>query len=327
LSNDYYLWFNFFMEPQTEKTKDVKTALRVVFMGMLGQLSSLPLAMLIEKGIHVVAVIVPSDVLPVYRRGDKGITAVSPPSPTIFTSSKQTIVDHAFQHNIPLFTVDKLTHPKTISTIKAAQPDVICVSCFSKRIPIEILNLPTHGILNVHPSYLPQFRGPYPLFWTFREGVTESAVTIHFMDERLDTGDIVRRQQFRFKEGMSGSEANELCGQAGGRALLEAVNELQIGRKLHRYAQDDESASYAPQPKANDFRIETHWEARRAFNFIRGTAHWGYSFPIEVAGKDVMLATAVSYHPHQTLPTPIVWQGQRVLLQMNPGVLKARLRL
>ncbi|MCP5096048.1 MAG: hypothetical protein GY943_10880 [Chloroflexi bacterium] len=309
-------------------TEHNKKPLRVIFMGMLGSLSSIPLATLIEEGINVIGVIVPSDVLPLFERGNgsPGITAVPPPSPAILTVNQPNILDLAFQHQIPLYSVDKLKHPKTISTIQALQPDVICVSCFSKRIPPEILNLPPHGVLNVHPSPLPYFRGPYPLFWIFRSGIRNNFITIHYMDEGFDTGDIAFGGVVQFEDGISGAEANALCGKAGGNFLYIALSLLENGN-LPRRVQNEEKASYAPKPKPDDFRIETSWPARYAFNFMCGTSHWGYPYPIEVEGKDVLLATAVSFHFDQNLPAPIIWQGQDVLIQMREGVLKARIRL
>ncbi len=316
------------MDGMGKDTEHNKKPLRVIFMGMLGSLSSIPLATLIEKGINVVGVIVPADVLPLFERGSgsEGITAVPPPSPTILTVNQPNILDLAFQHQIPLYSADKLNHPNTISTLKALQPDVICVSCFSKRIPPEILNLPPHGVLNIHPSLLPEFRGPYPLFWGFRNGYTENVITLHYMDEGFDTGDIALIQVIKFEDGISGADANHLCGKVGGNILFLALSMLENG-SLPRSVQNEKKGSYAPEPKPEDFRIETNWDARRAFNFMRGTSHWGYPYPIEVEGKDVLLATAVSFHFDQNLPAPIIWQGQDVLIQMSEGVLKARVRL
>src|SRR5204862_1767507 len=100
---------------------------------------------------------------------------------------------------------------------------IICVACFSQRIPRIILDLPRLGCLNVHPSLLPANRGPVPLFWTFREGHQQTGVTIHLMNEGMDTGDILAQEPIEVPSGISYAQLELQCATLGGKLLARTV--------------------------------------------------------------------------------------------------------
>src|SRR6266536_191528 len=111
------------------------------------------------------------------------------------------------------------SNPGTIRVLTEYQPETICVACFSKRIPRDILDIPRLGCLNVHPSLLPANRGPEPLFWTFREGNQRTGVTIHLMDEGMDTGPIVAQEALEIPDGISYTQLEAQCAELGGKLL------------------------------------------------------------------------------------------------------------
>src|ERR1051326_2814852 len=106
--------------------------------------------------------------------------------------------------------------PATVSTLAAYQPDFICVPCFSLRFARSILDIPRLGSLNVHPSLLPAHRGPVPLFWVFRQSLQQTGVTIHLMDEGMDTGDILAQSVIEISDGISYAELELRCAARGG---------------------------------------------------------------------------------------------------------------
>jgi methionyl-tRNA formyltransferase len=305
------------------KEKNVPTW-RVLYFGMLGTLSRLPLSCLLAAGIDVCGVVVPASVLSSFQLSqlDDSNTAIFPlpPSPTSFLLPADTI-QLAEQFHLPVYAVRRLDDTNTLTTLAAHMPDMICVSCFSQRLPTAVLRLPRFGCLNLHPSWLPHFRGPAPLFWTFRRGEQETGVTVHFMDEGLDTGDITLQQRVSLADGISGAEAEKLMAGKGGELLLKAVKGLGRG-SLPRHPQP---AGYTadPWPTAADFALDANWSARRAFNFMRGTAEWKRPYPITIKGQTIWLQTAVAYDPDQTLPQPVDQQGDVVSVQFSPGVLRA----
>jgi methionyl-tRNA formyltransferase len=298
--------------------------LRVLFFGMLGTFSLPPLKALLEAGFSVVAVVVPADKTTHPIRELKLVTAVSASSmqadATIVLTPKQSnIVRLAWQHHIPVYEVSRLSAPETRLLLTSLQPDVACVACFNKRIPPNILALPHHGFLNVHPSLLPQFRGPAPLFWTFRAGIQNTGVTVHFMDEGLDTGDIVQQAPLTLPDGITGPEADELMGKLGGQHLVSTLNQL-ANDALTRTPQPSLSSSH-PWPQAADFHIPVSWSAQRAYNFMRGTAVFGQPFIIEGESEEIVTRTAVSYQLNSQLKHPIIRQGSHVQIQFTDGIL------
>ncbi len=254
--------------------------MRILFFGMLGAFSHPPLHALIKAGMSVVGVVVPTDNSAEIIRELRPVTAHPELSTLQLAPSQPNIVHLAWQHHIPVYEVSRLSAPETQQTLADLHPEVACVACFNKLIPAALLALPQHGFLNVHPSRLPHFRGPAPLFWTFRAGIQETGVTVHFMDNGLDTGDIAQQARLTLPDGISSPEADALTGTLGGQLLVNTLKQLAKGTLLRTPQTADGSTQPWPQPA--DFRIPVSWSARRAFNFMRGTAVFGQPYVIEL---------------------------------------------
>jgi methionyl-tRNA formyltransferase len=184
------------------------------------------------------------------------------------------------------------------------------------------LAVPKHGFLNIHPSLLPAYRGPEPLFWIFRNGDQENTgVTLHWMDSGLDTGDILSQRPFMLPDGISGSEADQLLAAVGGEMLIEGLEQIATGQATRR--PQPSGGSYQPQPTAEAFTVDNSWSARRAFNFMRGTAEWNHPYTLQLGSQTLVLTTAESFNPTQTLPQPVEEKDGRQLIQFNPGTLLA----
>lgn len=255
---------------------------RVIFLGMQSNFSHPSLRALLAAGIDVSAVVLPAaennPALPALRR-------LEPPSrrrtllPVNQSSVHLSVQQLAWERNIPLWEVSRLADPAVSEQLSSYQPDLICVSCFSRAIPRVILDIPRLGCLNVHPSLLPANRGPEPLFWTFRLGHERSGVTIHLMDEGLDSGDIILQQEVELPEGLTYAELEEQTAELGGDLLVQAVQEMYRG-EAERRPQDESQSSAYPYPSnqggREDFVIHPEqWDARHVYNFISGVKDWG----------------------------------------------------
>jgi methionyl-tRNA formyltransferase len=176
----------------------------------------------------------------------------------------------------------------------------------------------------MHPALLPAHRGPAPLFWVFRGGERSAGVTIHFMDEGLDTGDIVAQESFDLPDGISGLDLGQRCDAIGGRLMAAALRSLRAGTLARR--PQPPGGSYEPWPAPGDWRIDTSWTARRAFNFMRGTAGWGQPYIVQIDGEEIALSTAIAYDADAALGAALVPADGEVLIQFAVGVLRARVR-
>ena len=303
--------------------------MRVLFFGMLSTLSRLPLAALLAEKFELCGLVLPAEIVAPYQLVDNGrsaspITLIRNEPPTLNLLSTAHIASPlvlATSQNVPAFAVRQLASPETVTALAALRPDVICVSCFPHRLPPAILTLPRLGCLNLHPSLLPRFRGSEPLFWTLRAGERQTGVTIHFMDEQFDTGDVALQRPFALPDGATHAEIETSLAAIGGELLADSLHQLAAG-SLPRQLQPPGFGSDS-WPRDADFALDTTWSAQRAFNFMRGTMNWERPYLVKVGGGIVWLETAISFAPDGQLPEPIIHQGQRMQIQFSPGVLTA----
>ncbi len=316
----------------------------IIFFGMQGILSLPPLQALVEAGVKVNAVVIPADraaTLPLPRRVEPPRPAPSD-LPMITSYVSPSIVHLAWAQQIPVWQVGSLADPQTLALLIDLQPDVIVVACFPRIFPPTLLQLSRYGCLNLHPSLLPAYRGPLPLFWMARQGERQIGVTLHFLDEGLDTGDIVAQTTFDWPDGISLADLEQRCANEGAQLLLVAMQQLIQGGQLPCHPQPARGSSYFSWPSVEDFYIPTDWEARRAFNFLRLAADW--PLVIEVGGEAgrrgddeagrrrreetnrrfFAVRAAISYDVKQILDQPYVIENDELWVQFNPGVLKAK---
>src|SRR5215469_137425 len=217
--------------------------LRIVYFGMVGRFSLPPLEELLEAGHSIRAIVTPrldsssitGSMVPADAPGPPRSTLrkLPRPVPQLAPPVLRNIRQIAAREGIPLIEVER---PGAASMqdlprhITALRPHAICVACFPYRLPREILRIPRLGSLNVHPSLLPDNRGPDPLFWTFRRGDTFTGVTIHLMEMGLDTGPILLQKRLEIPDGTSEQLLEQRLADCGAKLLLEALSGLDAGR-------------------------------------------------------------------------------------------------
>ncbi len=301
--------------------------MRTLFMGMPGQFSHIVLDRLLAHSINVAAVLLtgPRNVplravsppigdsfLP--QEGELDLPLLNPVLAATPTAREEIRLnrgsmtsDSAFEapkvsasplalavgEGIPAFECGQVAHLMTTGWLKELALDVVCVACWNGIIPRLVLDIPRYGFMNVHPSLLPAYRGPFPLFWQFREGEAETGVTLHWMNAGLDMGDIAAQREIQFEDGIRGAEAEALCARSGGDLLAEVLGRLSRGDVVRR--PQPSGGTYFPAPTLGDFTLESSWHPRRAFNFMRATAEWGTPFSLEAEGVKYQLRDAVKW--------------------------------
>ncbi|HLY32782.1 MAG TPA: formyltransferase family protein, partial [Ktedonobacterales bacterium] len=285
-------------EAQSNDTPTLRRPLRALYFGMASSFSRPPLAALLQSGVDVRAIVIPGlpgaslygdreapaqandpqpyTLLPM-GQGMGGLAAsrrklVALPLLTTPTTTTGTIIESAARHGIPVYEITRLDDPRTLALLASFAPDVICVACFSRRVPLAVLRLPHLSCLNVHPSLLPDNRGPDPLFWTFQRGEAITGVTIHQMDEGFDSGAIVLQQAVNIPVGMTEESLETQLATLGGELLVQAVSGLATGA-LHPIPQDRARATVYPWPNNDDYVIDLRqgaWSANRAYRFACG---------------------------------------------------------
>ncbi|MGQ0604645.1 MAG: methionyl-tRNA formyltransferase [Anaerolineales bacterium] len=282
------------------------TSPRILLMGMRCEFSRIPLETLLTAGFNVIGLIIPS-----YSSVTQWL---APPALPMLPLD---VVGLAHALKVPVLEVGRLRDTEALAALDALAPELICVACFPKLLPREWLDRPSLGALNLHPSLLPAYRGPEPLFWQFRNGETTTGLTLHMMDKGADTGDIITQIETPFPDGITYAEAERLTSQAGAQLLINALS-----RELFpRTPQSKTHVSYAPFPTVADRRLDPQWAARRAFNFVRGAGPWA-PFELQIADVRLQIENAVNYEIGRRLPAPLQRDGAALVVQFPDGVVR-----
>lgn len=317
-------------------TPAVVTDVRILFFGMDCAFSHAPLAALIAH--HTVCgVVLPR---PAGLRTDPPLRRLAPPShpsyhfpfASLNASHKIQILrplpsapapgvpQLAWEAGVPVLEAGDLRDAGTRADLAALRPDLICVACFSRLLPAPLIDLAPRGAVNLHPSLLPRYRGPAPLFWIFHDGLEHAGVTVHALDEGADTGPLLAQRPLGLPDGIDYRAAESACAEVGADLLLCTMAAIEAGTAAPR-PQPPGAWPPAPWPADADYLISPAWPARRAFNFIRGAAGQGRPIRIVLDGEDIPIAAALSFAPDTTLPVPARREGRRLLVRCSPGTL------
>lgn len=252
------------------------------------------------------------------------ISAAGVYNPLVFTNKiialeNEPLALSAQQRGIPVIDLSQPVND-LCEQLSRLDIDLILMSCYSKRLPDEVVILADSGCFNMHPSLLPRYRGPEPIFWQMKEA-GDIGVSWHLVTENLDAGDIVKQQKVMLDDGLSFEEINLVLANAGAELMITLLSDIQA-QTLKKTPQDEKQASYYTYPEQQDFTVDTAWSAQRAYNFMRATQAYGYACHCKFGGFDLTLEQALDYDNNASLANVEV-HGNRVYIPFNEGVLIA----
>ena len=176
----------------------------------------------------------------------------------------------ALEKNLKIYQPEKIRkNVEFIEELKNMNPDVICVVAYGKILPKEILEIPKLGCINVHGSLLPQYRGAAPIQWAVINGDKETGITTMYMDEGMDTGDMILKKKVEIGENETTGELWERLSKIGGELLVETLD--QIERGIAPREKQGDNFTVAPMLDKNIAKID--WEdktAKEIKNLVRG---------------------------------------------------------
>lgn len=178
----------------------------------------------------------------------------------------------ALMHGIPVFQPASLKQADVQEELRRYQADVIVVVAYGKILPKAVLEMPPRGCINVHASLLPRYRGAAPIQWVVLNGESESGVTTMFMDEGLDTGDMLLKETCEIGENMTAGELHDALSAQGAELLSETLQQLSAGT-LRRTPQCGESC-YAPLLDKSMCALDFSKTAGQLHNQVRGLNPW-----------------------------------------------------
>lgn len=196
----------------------------------------------------------------------------------------------ALEHGIEVFQPTKIKDEAALDVIRAAAPDLIVVVAYGKILPKALLDMPKYGCINVHGSLLPQYRGAAPIQWAVLDGQEKTGITTMWMNEGLDTGDMLMKSEREIPFDMTAGELfDALCGD-GAELLSQTIDALEKGT-LRPEKQDDSQATYASMLTKDMSAIDWTKPALTLHNQVRGLNPWP-SAVCRCQGKMMKIHTA-----------------------------------
>ena len=226
--------------------------MKVMFMGT-PEIAATALKKLIDDGHSVVAVV---------SREDKprGRGNVMTPTP---------VKALALEHAIPVYTPSTLRDESFMAVLSEHTPDVIVVVAYGKILPLSVLSYPKFGCINLHVSLLPKYRGAAPMQRAIMDGERETGVTVMYMDEGLDTGDIIACERFAISDTDDLEAIHDRSAEVGSALLSATLRNIENGTAA-RTPQDSSLATYAAKIEKEDCKIDFTLPATTVSARIRG---------------------------------------------------------
>lgn len=211
-----------------------------------------------------------TDVILVVTQPDKevGRKKVLTPSP---------IKELAIKNNIPVFQPTKIRID--YEPIKNLKPDLIVTCAYGQIIPKEVLDIPRLGCINVHASLLPKYRGGAPIHHAIINGEEETGITIMYMDEGMDTGDIITMAKIPITPIDNTATMHDKLSHLGSELLLKTLPDIINGTNTH-YKQDNDAATYAKIIKRDDEHLNFNDLAKNVHNRVRGLNSWPLAYAL-----------------------------------------------
>lgn len=178
----------------------------------------------------------------------------------------------AEKEGIPCIKYKKINEEKNVQIMRDLKPDYIFAIGFSQLISKKILNIPTKGVIGCHPADLPAFRGRAVLVWQMLLGIKHSNVTMFYMDEGADSGDIIGKEPFEIREDDYISELLEKTDAALLRLYKKIIPQIMDGT-LKREKQDDSKATYCLKRVPEDGLIDWNQSGRDIMRIVRAISH------------------------------------------------------
>lgn len=239
---------------------------------------------LLKDGYEVVAVVTQPD-------RPKGRKRVLTPPP---------VKVEALKHEIPVLQPEKIRLEEEYQQVLAYEPDLIVTAAFGQILPTPILEAPKYGCINVHASLLPELRGGAPIHYSILQGEPKTGVTIMYMVEKLDAGDILTQVEVPIEERDHVGSLHDKLSAAGAKLLSETIPSLVKG-EITPVKQNDDEATFASNIKREQEKIDWARTGEEIYNHIRGLHPWPVAYT--TADGQVMK----------------IWWGEKVSASGKPG--------
>lgn len=267
--------------------------MKVVFLGT-PDFAVAPLKALVNSRHKVLAVVTQPD--KVNGRGNK-----------IISSPVKTV---AQESGIPVFQFEKI-RCDGVQPLKSLEPDIMITAAYGQILSEEVLAIARHGVINVHASLLPTYRGSAPVQWALINGEKEVGVTIMQTASGVDTGDIILQKSISLNGLENTAEVLDLLADLGSGALLEALDAIEYGTATFT-KQDEGKATHFPKLTKEGGKIDFTCEAQKIVNLIRGYTPNPSAYCEADFGRLKIISAKVSEHTKTgAKPGEVIFQDKK----------------
>lgn len=232
--------------------------------------------------------------------------------------TKSPVKQEAEKWSIPVFQPEKIRN--NYEEVLNKEADIIITCAYGQIIPKEILEFPKYGCINVHASLLPKYRGGAPIHWCLIRGEEKTGITIMYMDEGMDTGDIISKREYTILDTDNVGTLHEVLSKMGAELLIETLPSI-LNNTNKRIPQKNEEASFANTIKREDEQLDFHKKGIEILNHIRGLNPWPLA-NIIINGTEIKVLEASFQKTNIKEPGRIVVINKKQLgISCNDGII------
>ncbi|MDP2208795.1 MAG: methionyl-tRNA formyltransferase [Bacteroidota bacterium] len=277
--------------------------MRIIFMGT-PEFAIPSLSLLLENSYDVAAVVTTPD-----KPQGRGQALA-------FSAVKQ----FALKKDLKVLQPESLKDENFISQLKELNAGLFVIVAF-RILPREVFTIPKLGAFNLHASLLPKYRGAAPINWAIINGEKETGVTTFFLQEKVDTGNVILQARLPIKENETAGELHDRLAEIGAEIVLHTVRLIEVG-KANPKPQDNTLATPAPKIFKEHCRIDWNKDACQIHNLVRGLSPVPCAFSF-LSGKMVKIYKTVEENVHTGKPTGVVIDAdKKLVVAAKDGIIK-----
>jgi methionyl-tRNA formyltransferase len=226
----------------------------------------------------------------------------------------------AKNNNIEYIREKDINSEAVVRKIKNIKPDLLITAHFQKLLKKELINIPSIGCLNLHPSLLPLYRGMSPQHWPIINGDKKTGITVHFIDEGIDTGKILLQKEIELTDNMYVSDLQLIWTKEYQTIMCDAIKLINTLTPLNNI--ENKAGSYYGKLRLEQCEIKIAKGIRHAYNLIRGVSKPYYGAYLYYENENIIIwrAEIVSDNP-ETVPGNLTTKKGKQYLSFNDGTL------
>lgn len=230
------------------------------------------------------------------------------------------VKEAALKHSLPVLQPDSLKDERFIDELKNLHADLFVIVAF-RILPKEVYTIPPKGAFNLHASLLPKYRGAAPINWAIMNGEKETGVTSFFLQDKVDTGNIILSARTTIRDDMNAGELHDVLSEIGAEIVLQTVRLIELGKAQPR-PQDNLIATPAPKIFRESCRINWDQPSKKIYDFIRGLSPYPAAWTVHDGKQLKIFRTAMTNDKLQMTSGTVHSENGKLFVRARDGWLE-----